>query len=158
MGNNPKTIWKNYQHPKTCFFRAVLDHQNTCVAALDAASQQESFGFTTNGYKYKSLDKSVLYAMVAARKDVWLRQVGKKEEVWYQHWFFGEVPPICSKKHFRIFNVSDKAKLILHQRLLWEYFVLGMHDTKLLVLKFRIPFTCSTALHALLNGVAWLTD
>lgn len=156
LGNNPKTIWENYQHPKTCFSEQFLDHQKTWVAALDSASQQEVLALQQTDIKYKSLDKSVLYAMVAARKA--MAQAG-----WEKGGSFGinigssRGATDLFEKHFQEYLTTGKAQTLASPTTtLGNISSWVAHDLQSTGPEISHSITCSTALHALLNGVAWL--
>nr|WP_315170317.1 beta-ketoacyl synthase N-terminal-like domain-containing protein [uncultured Flavobacterium sp.] len=156
LGNDPKTIWENYQRPTTCFSEQFLDHQKTWVAALDAASQQEVLALQQTDIKYKSLDKSVLYAMVAARKA--LAQAG-----WQKGGSFGinigssRGATDLFEKHFQEYLTTGKAQTLASPTTtLGNISSWVAHDLQSTGPEISHSITCSTALHALLNGVAWL--
>ena len=156
LGNDPKTIWENYQNHKTCFSEQFLDHQNTCVAALDSASQQEVLTLQQTDIKYKSLDKSVLYAMVAARKA--MAQAG-----WEKGGSFGinigssRGATDLFEKHFQEYLTTGKAQTLASPTTtLGNISSWVAHDLQSTGPEISHSITCSTALHALLNGVAWL--
>ena len=156
LGNDPKTIWENYQNTKTCFSEQFLDHQNTCVAALDSTSQQEVLALQQTDIKYKSLDKSVLYAMVAARKA--MAQAG-----WEKGGSFGinigssRGATDLFEKHFQEYLTTGKAQTLASPTTtLGNISSWVAHDLQSTGPEISHSITCSTALHALLNGVAWL--
>lgn len=156
LGNDPKTIWENYQRPTTCFSEQFLDHQKTWVAALDAASQQEVLALQQTDIKYKSLDKSVLYAMVAARKA--MAQAG-----WEKGGSFGinigssRGATDLFEKHFQEYLTTGKAQTLASPTTtLGNISSWVAHDLQSTGPEISHSITCSTALHALLNGVAWL--
>ncbi|SFM97623.1 3-oxoacyl-(acyl-carrier-protein) synthase [Flavobacterium succinicans] len=156
LGNDPKTIWENYQHPSTCFSEQFLDHQKTWVAALDAASQQEVLALQQTDIKYKALDKSVLYAMVAARKA--MAQAG-----WEKGGSFGinigssRGATDLFEKHFQEYLTTGKAQTLASPTTtLGNISSWVAHDLQSTGPEISHSITCSTALHALLNGVAWL--
>lgn len=156
LGNDPKTIWENYQNTKTCFSEQFLDHQNTCVAALDSASQQEVLALQQTDIKYKSLDKSVLYAMLAARKA--MAQAG-----WEKGGSFGinigssRGATDLFEKHFQEYLTTGKAQTLASPTTtLGNISSWVAHDLQSTGPEISHSITCSTALHALLNGVAWL--
>jgi 3-oxoacyl-(acyl-carrier-protein) synthase len=156
LGNDPKTIWENYQHPTTCFSEQFLDHQITWVAALDAASQQEVLELQQTDIKYKSLDKSVLYAMVVARKA--LAQAG-----WEKGGSFGinigssRGATDLFEKHFQEYLSTGKAQTLASPTTtLGNISSWVAHDLQSSGPEISHSITCSTALHALINGVAWL--
>lgn len=156
LGNDPKTIWENYQHSKTCFSEQFLDHQNTCVAALDVASEQEVLALQQSDIKYKSLDKSVMYAIVAARKA--LAQSG-----WEKGGSFGinigssRGATDLFESHYKEYLTSGKAPTLASPTTtLGNISSWVAHDLQSTGPEISHSITCSTALHALLNGVAWL--
>ncbi|OAZ03528.1 3-oxoacyl-[acyl-carrier-protein] synthase 2 [Flavobacterium succinicans] len=156
LGNDPKTIWENYQHPSTCFSEQFLDHQNTCVAALDSASQQEVLALQQTDIKYKSLDKSVLYAMVAARKA--MAQAGwEKGESFGINIGSSRGATDLFEKHFQEYLTTGKAQTLASPTTtLGNISSWVAHDLQTTGPEISHSITCSTALHALLNGVAWL--
>jgi 3-oxoacyl-(acyl-carrier-protein) synthase len=156
LGNDPKTIWENYQNHKTCFSEQFLDHQNTCVAALDSASKQEVLALQQTDIKYKSLDKSVLYAMVAARKAM-------AQARWEKGGSFGinigssRGATDLFEKHFQEYLATGKAQTLASPTTtLGNISSWVAHDLQSTGPEISHSITCSTALHALLNGVAWL--
>ena len=68
LGNASDAIWENYLNENHCFSEHILDHKKTFVATLDANSEQVVGALRESDNKYKSLDKSVLYAMAASRR------------------------------------------------------------------------------------------
>jgi len=156
LGNSSETIWQNYLSENPCFSTQFLDHQNTAVAALDADSLAEVQTLKESDIKYKSLDQSVLFAMVASRKAI--EKAGWKEET-----------------EFGINIGSSRGATDLFEKHLQEYLETGKaqtlasptttlgnisswvaHDLQSAGPEISHSITCSTALHAVLNGVAWL--
>lgn len=156
LGNEPKTIWESYLNGEHCFTTKYLDHKNTLVASLDANSNEIISALRTSDNKYKSLDKSVLFAMAASRKAI-------KEAGWDHDSVFGinigssRGATDLFEKHHQEYLQSGKA-----QTLASPTTTLGnisswiAHDLQSTGPEISHSITCSTALHALLNGVAWL--
>jgi len=156
LGNNAKTIWENYLSENHCFSKKYLDNQETWVAALDENLEQIVAELQQSDVKYKSLDKSVLYAMAASRQAV-------KNAGWDTDSVFGinigssRGATDLFEKHFQEYLETGKA-----QTLASPTTTLGNisswvgHDLQSTGPEISHSITCSTALHALLNGVAWL--
>jgi len=70
LGNDSETIWNNFNNPNPLFQNQFIDHKNTWVGELDADSKAAVNTLRQSDSKYKSLDNSVLYAMLAARKAI----------------------------------------------------------------------------------------
>lgn len=156
LGNDQKTIWENYLSENHCFSKKYLDNQESWVASLDENSQQIVAELQQSDIKYKSLDPSVLYAMAASRQAV-------ANAGWDADSVFGinigssRGATDLFEKHFQEYLETGKA-----QTLASPTTTLGNisswvgHDLQSTGPEISHSITCSTALHALLNGVAWL--
>lgn len=156
LGNEPKTIWENYLNGEHCFTTKYLDHKNTLVASLDASSNEIISELRTSDNKYKSLDKSVLFAMAASRKAI-------KEAGWDHDSVFGinigssRGATDLFEKHHQEYLQSGKAQTLASPTTtLGNISSWVAHDLQSTGPEISHSITCSTALHALLNGVAWL--
>jgi 3-oxoacyl-(acyl-carrier-protein) synthase len=156
LGNSPEIIWNNYLKEETCFSELFLDYKNTIVAALDAVSKEEIEVLRFSDIKYKALDKSVLYAMAASRKA--LEQSG-----WDSDAVFGinigssRGATDLFEKHFRDYLETGKAQTLASPTTtLGNISSWVAHDLQSSGPEISHSITCSTALHAVLNGVAWL--
>jgi 3-oxoacyl-(acyl-carrier-protein) synthase len=156
LGNSPKTIWENYLSENPCFSEHYLDHKNTIVATLDASSQEEVESLRQSDIKYKALDKSVLYAMVASRKAM-------EKAAWTKDDIFGinigssRGATDLFEKHFQEYLETGKAQTLASPTTtLGNISSWVAHDLQSTGPEISHSITCSTALHAVLNGVAWL--
>jgi 3-oxoacyl-(acyl-carrier-protein) synthase len=156
LGNNAEEVWKKYLEKEHCFSKQFLDQQETSVAALDSESKQIVAEIRESDIKYKFLDDSVLFALAASRKAV-------KEAGWSKDDIFGinigssRGATDLFEKHYKEYLDTGKA-----QTLASPTTTLGnisswiAHDLQSNGPEISHSITCSTALHALLNGVAWL--
>jgi 3-oxoacyl-(acyl-carrier-protein) synthase len=156
LGNNAEVIWERYLDNQHCFSKQFLDQQETSVAALDAESKEIVVQIRESDSKYKFLDDSVLFAIAASRKAV--EQAG-----WNSDAVFGinigssRGATDLFEKHYKEYLDTGKA-----QTLASPTTTLGnisswiAHDLQSTGPEISHSITCSTALHALLNGVAWL--
>lgn len=156
LGNDPKVIWENYLSANHCFIEHDLDHKKTFVATLDIDSVQVVDTLRASDNKYKPLDKSVLYAMAASRKA--MQNAG-----WTSNDVFG-INIGSSRGATDLFEkqYQDYLKTGKAQTLASPTTTLGnisswvAHDLQSSGPEISHSITCSTALHAVLNGVAWL--
>ena len=156
LGNDAKTIWKKYQNDNHCFTDHFLDYKNTLVGKLCENSNAIIEALKQSDSKYKSLDKTVLYAIAASRQaflnagwtsnDVFGINIGSSRgatdlfEKYYQEYLeTGKSQPLASPTT-TLGNISS-----------WV-----AHDLQSSGPEISHSITCSTALHSLLNGVAWL--
>ncbi|AOW08928.1 beta-ketoacyl synthase N-terminal-like domain-containing protein [Flavobacterium gilvum] len=156
LGNSPEKVWQNYLSENPCFSTQFLDHQTTKVAALDGDSLSEVEALRESDVKYKSLDISVLFAMVASRKAIEKAGWGKGAEFGINIGSSRGATDLF-EKHFQEYLETGKA-----QTLASPTTTLGnisswiAHDLQSNGPEISHSITCSTALHAVLNGVAWL--
>ncbi|KRB59357.1 beta-ketoacyl synthase N-terminal-like domain-containing protein [Flavobacterium sp. Root186] len=156
LGNNSDEVWKKYLDNNHCFTKQFLDQQETSVAALSNDSKQIVAEIRESDIKYKFLDDSVLFALTASRKAI-------ENAGWNSNDIFGinigssRGATDLFEKHYAVYLETGKA-----QTLASPTTTLGnisswiAHDLQSTGPEISHSITCSTALHALLNGVAWL--
>jgi 3-oxoacyl-(acyl-carrier-protein) synthase len=156
LGNTTDSVWKKYLDRQHCFTKQFLDQQETSVAALDAESKQIVAEVRESDPKYKFLDDSVLFALAASR--VAVRQAGwNSEDTFGINIGSSRGATDLFEKHYKEYIDTGKA-----QTLASPTTTLGnisswiAHDLQSTGPEISHSITCSTALHALLNGVAWL--
>jgi 3-oxoacyl-(acyl-carrier-protein) synthase len=156
LGNNTDAVWKKYLDNQHCFSKQFLDQQETSVAALDLESKQIVAEVRESDIKYKFLDDSVLFALAASRKAV--EKAGwEKDDVFGINIGSSRGATDLFEKHYKEYIDTGKA-----QTLASPTTTLGnisswiAHDLQSVGPEISHSITCSTALHAVLNGVAWL--
>lgn len=156
LGNSPETVWKNYLSENPCFSTQFLDHQDTAVAALGDESNAAVESLRQSDIKYKSLDQSVLFAMAASRKAI-------EKAGWNDKDVFGinigssRGATDLFEKHFQEYLETGKAQTLASPTTtLGNISSWVAHDLQSSGPEISHSITCSTALHAVLNGVAWL--
>jgi 3-oxoacyl-(acyl-carrier-protein) synthase len=156
LGNESKTIWENYKKTNHCFIERYLDHKNTLVAKLDDDSNKIIAALKQSDTKYKSLDKTVLYAIAASRKAI-------ENAGWASKDVFGinigssRGATDLFEKHYQEYLETGKAQTLASPTTtLGNISSWVAHDLQCSGPEISHSITCSTALHAILNGVAWL--
>ena len=156
LGSDSKTIWENYLKENHCFSTHILDDKKTTVGRLDSESEHIVTALRASDNKYKSLDKSVLYAMAASRKA--MQNAG-----WTRNDVFGinigssRGATDLFEKHYQDYLKTGKAQTLASPTTtLGNISSWVAHDLQSSGPEISHSITCSTALHAVLNGVAWL--
>jgi 3-oxoacyl-(acyl-carrier-protein) synthase len=156
LGNSSQTIWENYLSEDPCFSTQFLDHQSTTVAALDVDSKAEVEALRQSDIKYKSLDQSVLFAMAASRSAIEKAGWEKGDEFGINIGSSRGATDLF-EKHFQEYLETGKAQTLASPTTtLGNISSWVAHDLQTTGPEISHSITCSTALHAVLNGVAWL--
>lgn len=156
LGTSLDTIWENYLKADHFLEEISVDNKSVWVAKLDEADRSLISDLKTSERKYNELDDTVLYSIQAARMAV--ERAGWKNEVhlgvnigssrgatavfekYYEQFMLHQTMSTLASPTTTLGNISS-----------WV-----AHDLKTSGPDISHSITCSTALHALLNGVAWL--
>ncbi|KGO89247.1 beta-ketoacyl-[acyl-carrier-protein] synthase family protein [Flavobacterium suncheonense] len=156
LGSQPEAIWAEYLKPTTVIREKQIGTQKVPVAALPGVLLEQVKALRQSDHKYKSLDNSVLYAILAARQAV--QQAG-----WNDHDVFGinigssrGATELFEQYHEEFLTTGKTSTLASPTTTMGNISSWVAHDLKAKGPEISHSITCSTALHALLNGVAWL--
>lgn len=156
LGNDSETIWNQYQNSKPCFESQFLDQKNTWVGALDKDSKAKVAALRQSDSKYNSLDNSVLYAMLASRKAM-AKAGWSKNDVFGINIGSSRGATNLFENHFKEYiSTGNVPTLTSPTTTLGNISSWVAHDLQSSGPEISHSITCSTALHAVLNGVAWL--
>ncbi|OJH12047.1 beta-ketoacyl synthase [Flavobacterium psychrophilum] len=156
LGNQPKLIWEQYLKETSLISEKQIGNQTIPVATISEELQKTVEALKTSDNKYKSLDNSVLYAILASREAV-------KKAGWTKNDVFGinigssrGATQLFEKHHQEFIQTGKTGTLASPTTTLGNISSWIAHDLKSSGPEISHSITCSTALHALLNGVAWL--
>ncbi|WP_431156893.1 beta-ketoacyl synthase N-terminal-like domain-containing protein [Winogradskyella poriferorum] len=152
LGIDPDEIWENYNSNKHFFTK----QKEEWVSKLPESSESKIESLSQSNSKYRQLDKTVLYGIFAARQAVknanWSSSddfgvnIGSSRgatelfEQYYTDFFTQKNVSVLSSPTTTLGNISS-----------WI-----AHDLQTQGPTISHSITCSTALHAMLNGIAWL--
>lgn len=156
LGSATQEIWNNYLN-KNHFLKAQeFNSQKALVASLSEESKDKIETLRGSDIKYKSLDNTVLYAMLVAREAV-------KQAGWKAGDDFGinigssrGATALFEKYHEEYLKEGKSSTLASPTTTLGNISSWLAHDLQSAGPELSHSITCSTALHALVNGVAWL--
>jgi 3-oxoacyl-(acyl-carrier-protein) synthase len=156
LGKEADGIWKQYLSPETLITTQVFDGQSRLVATIPQALRLEIDALRKEDSKYKALDETVLIAILASRQAV--AQAG-----WKSGDAFGinigssrGATQLFEKYHKEFIETGKTATLTSPTTTLGNISSWIAHDLKSTGPEISHSITCSTALHAVLNAVAWL--
>ena len=158
LGVNTENVWKRYLDDEHCFTKMDFQTGQEWAAVLSEDSKTVISTLSTEKSKYKQLDPSTLYAMAASRKAI--QQAG-----WQGNTEFGinigssrGATTAFEKFHTQFIESGEQIVepitspiTTLGNIASWTAADLGATGP---VISHSI--TCSTALHAVVNAVAWL--
>ena len=155
LGTNAEEVWNSYLSSETLIKAKEIGGKNVFVNALSEKQIIEIQEFKKNNPTYENLDATVIYAIICARKTLektnWdtlefgvniasSRGATQLFEAHYQEFLTSNLTPVLSSPSTTLGNISS-----------W----VGQ-DLQTNGVQFSHSITCSSALHAVLNGVAWL--
>lgn len=156
LGKNPEAIWNNYLSPKTLISTQDFNGKSQFVAMIPAEIRTAIDNLRKEDIKYKALDETVLLAILASRQAI-------KKAGWQQGDDFGinigssrGATQLFEKYHQEFLETGKTATLTSPTTTLGNISSWVAHDLKSTGPEISHSITCSTALHAVLNAVAWL--
>jgi 3-oxoacyl-(acyl-carrier-protein) synthase len=156
LGDNLEAIWENYLNDHHLFSVKELGVQKVSGAFLPENLKAAVEDLKGSDSKYRSLDDSVLFALLASRNAI-------KKSGWKKGDSFGinigssRGATGLFEKHFSEFLETGKsATLASPTTTLGNISSWVAHDLQNNGPEISHSITCSTALHAVLNGIAWL--
>ncbi len=158
LGTSLKATWKKYQTNDHCIVEKTLNNKTVLVAKIPENARQDIEALKVSDSKYKTLDNSVLYAIYASRQAI-------KDADWSSSDNFG-INIGSSRGATGLFETyhEDFLKNKKAQTLSSPTTTLGnisswvAHDLQTKGPEISHSITCSTALHAMLNGIAWINS
>jgi 3-oxoacyl-(acyl-carrier-protein) synthase len=156
LGKNPEAVWANYLSPKTLISTKDFNGKSQFVATIPADIRAEVEDLQKEDIKYKALDETVLLAILASRKAI-------ANAGWKQGDDFGinigssrGATQLFEKYHLEFIETGKTSTLSSPTTTLGNISTWVAHDLKSAGPEISHSITCSTALHAILNAVAWL--
>lgn len=156
LGNNADLIWEAYRNPTTLIKQSTIENQKVLVSSIPDDLKVLVTELRHSESKYKNLDDSVLYAILAAR-------IAVENAGWTNKDIFGinigssrGATQLFEKYHSDFLQKGKTATLASPTTTLGNVSSWVAHDLKSRGPEISHSITCSTALHAMLNGIAWL--
>ncbi len=154
LGIQPKDIWNNYTNNNHHF----TSKDGAFIAEISTEAKKEIKHLRQSNTKYKALDDSVLYAIYAARQAV-------KNANWNASDNFGinigssRGATALFENYHQEFITNKKANTLTSPTTtLGNISSWVAHDLQTNGPEISHSITCSTALHAVLNGIAWINS
>jgi len=158
LGSNQKEIWENYLSDKHFLSEKEVNEKQVFVGQLSEENQQKITNLRNSDAKYRNLDDSVLFAIYVSREAV-------KVANWKSDANFGVnfgssrgATTLFEKYHKEFLETQKSSTLSSPTTTLGNISSWVSHDLQTSGPEISHSITCSTALHSLLNGVAWINS
>jgi 3-oxoacyl-[acyl-carrier-protein] synthase II len=155
LGTTSAEIWNNYSHENSLFQKIEANKRHYWVSKFSEYESQLLEEIITSDSKYKHLDKSVVMAILVARKCF--------ENSWFSDKNVGinfgssrGATTLFEKHHSDFVNEGTVSTFTSPATTLGNISSWVSHDLQTDGPEISHSITCSTGLHALLNGIAWL--
>ncbi|MCB0443276.1 MAG: beta-ketoacyl synthase [Flavobacterium sp.] len=156
LGNDSVAVWESYQSEDTLIKPNPIGTSTVFASFLSEESKQKVAALRSSESNYKSLDDSVLFAILASRQAI-VKAGWKPEETFGINIGSSRGATQLFEKHHTEFLSTGKAQTLASPTTTsgnissWVAQDLQNNGPEI-----SHSITCSTALHALLNGIAWL--
>lgn len=155
LGRDKEEIWKNYLTKNHLFTKLSSSHFNRFVSKIDQVDNEFLLQIRSSDSKYKHIDRSVLMALYVSR---WAFLEAKITDL-NMGINFGSSRGATElfEKYFEEFqNTQQVSTFTSPATTLGNIASWVAHDLQLHGPEISHSITCSTGLHAVLNGIAWL--
>jgi len=156
LGSDRGTILSAYQKPNHFLTHKFIGNQKVWVGELPNAEKGEIGKLRQSNAHYRTLDDSVLFALYVSRKAV-------KQAGWTREDTFGVnigssrgATQLFENYHKEFLERGKTSTLASPTTTLGNLSSWVAHDLQEKGPVISHSITCSTALHAILNGVAWI--
>ena len=156
LGESIENAWKKYQDNNHYFTEEKFGKIIALVAKIPKEAKKEIEALRQSDSKYRKLDNSVLFAIYTARKAI-------KQANWNPSSNFGinigssrGATSLFEKYHEDFLKNGKTTTLSSPTTTLGNISSWVAHDLQTKGPEISHSITCSTAMHAILNGVAWL--
>ncbi|SNY94695.1 beta-ketoacyl synthase N-terminal-like domain-containing protein [Flagellimonas pacifica] len=156
LGNSAEEVWSTYLDNNHSFSKIDIAAQKVWVSKLPKDIKASLQDLRKTESKYAALDETVLYAVYSARKAV-------EQASWNSSDNFGinigssrGATSLFEKYHKEYLESGKSSTLSSPTTTLGNISSWVAHDLKTKGPDISHSITCSTALHAILNGIAWI--
>jgi 3-oxoacyl-(acyl-carrier-protein) synthase len=158
LGSDQAIIWDNYLKNTHFITEKVFENRTSLVAQISKEDKQEIEELKYSDAKYKNLDIAVLYALFVARKAIKKANWRPKDNFGINIGSSRGATSLFEKYHKDFLENKHAETLSSPTTTLGNISSWVAHDLQTDGPEISHSITCSTGLHSLLNGVAWINS
>lgn len=154
LGSSPEEIWSNYRSEEHFFKEGNFDGATSLAGFLPENLQEQAERLHEENSKYRNLDRSVLYAIMAARQIVSEVEIpsGTGINIGSSRGATG----LFEKYHSEYLKSGKTSTYASPSTTLGNISSWVAQDLQLNGPEFSHSVTCSTGMHSVLNAIAWI--
>jgi 3-oxoacyl-(acyl-carrier-protein) synthase len=156
LGSDSDTVFKAYQNSNHFLTQKRIGDQRVWVGTLPMEEEEAIHHLRQSDSKYRNLDDSVLYGLYVARKAIAQAKWGKGETFGINMGSSRGATTLFEDYHEKFLANGKASTLTSPTTTLGNISSWVAHDLQSQGPIISHSITCSTALHAILNGVAWI--
>lgn len=156
LGKTPKEIWENYKEPHHFISKRDFNGDEAFAAFLPKKIEEEVAELASSSPQFKKLDKTVLYAILTARDAVKKAGWGRGENIGVNIGSSRGATELFEKYFQEFLETGNAGVLASPVTTLGNISSWVAQDLQSTGPEISHSVTCSTGLHAVLNGVAWM--
>ena len=155
LGKTPEEIWKNYLSNEHFFQRRKVGDEESWVGNLPETIEKEVEQLRSENSKFRHLDASVLYAILAGRiasKNLKIADADAGLNIGSSRGATG----LFEKYHSEYIETGKSSTYSSPSTTLGNISSWVAQDLQLNGPEFSHSVTCSTGMHSILNAIAWI--
>ena len=156
LGVSSEEVWKNYKTDRHFFKKMQFGTTEEWAAPLSDDAKVAIDQLRKSDSKYKDLDDTVLFTIYVARKSVAIAGWKSGDNFGINIGSSRGATALFEKYHTEFLDQNRASTLSSPTTTLGNISSWVAHDLQTKGPEISHSITCSTALHALLNGVAWI--
>ncbi|MFH6603342.1 beta-ketoacyl synthase N-terminal-like domain-containing protein [Maribacter algicola] len=156
LGTTLDEAWSGYQTPEPFFGQKIFNGRLEWVAPLSKNTREAVIKLRKSDTRYKNLDDSVLFAVLASRNALDMVEWGGSDYFGINIGSSRGATSLFEKYHEEFIQKKKSSTLSSPTTTLGNISSWVAHDLRSKGPEISHSITCSTSLHSLLNGVAWI--
>ncbi len=156
LGSSSEEVWASYKGAITLFSKATFNLEKEWIAALGSDAKNEIEQLRKSDTKYKKLDDTVLFAIYTSRKALAQTNWKSQDNFGINIGSSRGATGLFESYHSEYLKNNKAATLTSPTTTLGNISSWVAHDLNTRGPEISHSITCSTALHAMLNGIAWM--
>ncbi len=158
LGKTLEQVWEHYLNNKHCIVHKNFDGNRSLASELPNEVKADIKALKLSDSKYKNLDASVLFAIFVSRQAIKMAHWKDTDNFGINIGSSRGATALFEKYHKDFLNKGKSKTLSSPTTTLGNISSWVAHDLQTQGPEISHSITCSTGLHAILNGVAWLNS